>query len=163
MEGGKIAAIGPAEAMPPASERSTRAASTFCRVPSTCTCTSANPASHKETWTSATQAAAVGGVTTVFDMPNTNPPTSTPEAVLQKLEIAQRQAVVDFGVYGNIGEHNTGQLKAVAEAGAVSFKLYMGSEIHWCRARRTARSSMRSKSWPGSASVALFMPRARRS
>ena len=53
--------------------------------------------SHKETWTSATQAAAVGGVTTVFDMPNTNPPTSNVKALLQKLEIAQRQAIVDFG------------------------------------------------------------------
>jgi allantoinase len=84
--------------------------------------------SHKETWTSATQAAAVGGVTTVFDMPNTNPPTSSVEAVLQKLEIAQHQAIVDFGVYGNIGESNLDQLKPMAEAGAISFKLYMGSE-----------------------------------
>jgi dihydroorotase len=84
--------------------------------------------SHKETWTSATQAAAVGGVTTVFDMPNTNPPTSNVAALLQKIEIASRQAIVDFGIYGNIGEHNLDQLKPMAEAGAVSFKLYMGSE-----------------------------------
>src|SRR5260221_9224903 len=84
--------------------------------------------SHKETWTSATQAAAVGGVTTVFDMPNTNPPTSNVEALLQKLEIVQRQAIVDFGIYGNIGENNVDQLKPMAEAGAISFKLYMGSE-----------------------------------
>src|ERR1700724_2383454 len=74
--------------------------------------------SHKETWTSATQAAAVGGVTTVFDMPNTNPPTSNVEALLQKLEIAQRQAIVDFGIYGNIGENNLDQLKPMAQAGA---------------------------------------------
>src|SRR4249920_367708 len=44
--------------------------------------------SHKETWTSATQAAAVGGVTTVFDMPNTNPPTSSVDALVQKIGIA---------------------------------------------------------------------------
>jgi dihydroorotase len=84
--------------------------------------------SHKETWTSATQAAAVGGITTVFDMPNTNPPTSSVDALLQKIGIAKRQAIVDFGIYGNIGEHNLDQLKPMAEAGAVSFKLYMGSE-----------------------------------
>jgi dihydroorotase len=84
--------------------------------------------SLKETWTSATQAAAVGGVTTVFDMPNTNPPTSNVDALLQKIEIASRQAIVDFGIYGNIGEHNIDQLKPMAEAGAASFKLYMGSE-----------------------------------
>jgi dihydroorotase (multifunctional complex type) len=84
--------------------------------------------SHKETWTSATQAAAVGGITTVFDMPNTNPPTVSVDAVAHKLAIAGRQAIVDFGVYGVLADHNIGQLRAMAAAGAVSFKLYMGSE-----------------------------------
>src|SRR3954469_13384157 len=129
VDGGKIAAIGPADEMPPANE-SIDASGLYVlpgaidvhvhfREPGF---------SHKETWTSATQAAAVGGVTTVFDMPNPNPPTSTPEAVAQKIEIAQRQAIVDFGVYGNIGEDNIGLLCAMVDAGAVSFKLYMGSE-----------------------------------
>ena len=84
--------------------------------------------SHKETWTSATQAAAVGGITTVFDMPNTRPPTSTAAAVIQKLEIAARQAIVDFGVYGNIAPDNFDELEPMAQAGAAAFKLYMGSE-----------------------------------
>jgi allantoinase len=84
--------------------------------------------SHKETWTSATQAAAVGGITTVFDMPNTNPPTASVEAVEQKLAIAARQAIVDFGVYGVLADHNIGELRAMRNAGAISFKLYMGSE-----------------------------------
>ena len=34
---------------------------------------------HKEDWVSGSQAAATGGVTTVLDMPNTNPPTLTRE------------------------------------------------------------------------------------
>ncbi|WP_111417760.1 dihydroorotase [Rhodoplanes roseus] len=84
--------------------------------------------SHKETWTSATRAAAVGGVTTVFDMPNTDPPTASVAAIEQKHDIAQRQAIVDFGLYGLIGEGNLDQLESMAAAGAVSFKLYMGSE-----------------------------------
>lgn len=84
--------------------------------------------SHKETWTTATQAAAVGGITTVFDMPNTDPPTATVAAVEQKLAIATKQAIVDFGIYGVIADHNLGQLRAMKNAGAVSFKLYMGSE-----------------------------------
>ncbi|MFL9823768.1 dihydroorotase [Rhodoplanes sp. SY1] len=84
--------------------------------------------SHKETWTSATQAAAVGGVTTVFDMPNTNPPTANVAALEQKHALAGTQAIVDYGLYGLIGEHNLDQLEAMAEAGAASFKLYMGSE-----------------------------------
>ena len=36
---------------------------------------------HKEDWASGTAAAAFGGVTTVFDMPNTIPPTGTAEAL----------------------------------------------------------------------------------
>ena len=129
VDGGKIAAIGPADAMPPANERVDATGLYVLPGAIDVHVHFREPGfSHKETWTTATQAAAVGGVTTVFDMPNTNPPTSTPKAVAQKIEIARRQAIVDFGVYGNIGEHNTSLLKAMAEAGAVSFKLYMGSE-----------------------------------
>ena len=36
---------------------------------------------HKETWKTGTAAAAFGGVTTVFEMPNTIPPTGTGEAL----------------------------------------------------------------------------------
>ncbi len=83
---------------------------------------------HKETWSSGTAAAAVGGVTTVFDMPNTNPPTATVEAVKEKLAIAGAQAIIDFGVYGLIGEHTLDKLEGMLAAGAISHKLYMGSE-----------------------------------
>lgn len=83
---------------------------------------------HKETWASGTAAAAVGGVTTVFDMPNTNPPTASVAAVRDKLAIAGAQAIVDFGVYGLIGEHTLDELEAMLAAGAISHKLYMGSE-----------------------------------
>jgi len=83
--------------------------------------------SHKETWRTATQAAALGGVTTVFDMPNTDPPTATAAAVRDKIAIASAQSLVDFGVYGYLGE-NISDLAPMAEAGAVAFKLYMGSE-----------------------------------
>jgi allantoinase len=84
--------------------------------------------SHKETWTTATQAAAIGGVTTVLDMPNTNPSTATAAAVREKIAIASRQSLVDFGIYGYVGETNLDQLVPMAQAGAAAFKLYMGSE-----------------------------------
>ena len=35
---------------------------------------------HKEDWQTGTAAAAAGGVTTVFEMPNVDPPTGTAEA-----------------------------------------------------------------------------------
>ena len=93
VDGGKIAAIGPADAMPPANERVDATGLYVLPGAIDVHVHFREPGfSHKETWTTATQAAAVGGVTTVFDMPNTNPPTSTPKAVAQKIEIARRQA-----------------------------------------------------------------------
>ena len=52
----------------------------------------------KEDWYTCTSAAAAGGVTTVFDMPNTVPPTRTKEALEAKLSAASR-AVVDYGIH----------------------------------------------------------------
>ena len=46
---------------------------------------------HKEDWGTGTRAAAAGGVTTVFDMPNTLPPTGTAEALALKHERAARE------------------------------------------------------------------------
>lgn len=84
--------------------------------------------SHKETWGSATRAAAVGGVTTVFDMPNTVPPTTDASTLTAKRAIASAQAVVDFGLYGAVLERNLDDLLPMAAAGAAAFKLQMGSD-----------------------------------
>ncbi len=45
-----------------------------------------------------------------------------------KIAIAAAQAIVDFGVYGYVGAGNLDQLAPMAEAGAVAFKLYLGSD-----------------------------------
>ena len=56
-------------------------------------------ATHKEDWTSGTTAAAFGGVTTVVDMPNTAPPTTTLKALREKLRLARDKAVVDYAAW----------------------------------------------------------------
>jgi dihydroorotase len=83
--------------------------------------------SHKEDWYTGTGAAALGGVTTVFEMPNTNPPTGTLEAFSEKLAIASADAVVDFGIHGLLAEDNLDQIEALAAAGVTSFKCFMGN------------------------------------
>ncbi len=57
--------------------------------------------SHKETWKTATKSAAAGGVTTVVDMPNTDPPTTSGPNFAAKAEYAE-QACVDFGINGGV-------------------------------------------------------------
>ena len=46
---------------------------------------------HKENWETAAKAAIYGGITTVFDMPNTMPPTITYERLQEKEALVQQQ------------------------------------------------------------------------
>jgi dihydroorotase len=57
--------------------------------------------SHKETWATGTRSAAAGGVTTVVDQPNTDPPTVDGPAFDRKAEFAA-DALVDYGVNGGV-------------------------------------------------------------
>ena len=82
---------------------------------------------HKEDFASGTAAAAFGGVTTVFDMPNTIPPTGTPEVLAAKHRVAAEKAHVDFGLYGLLGEDTIEHVPALIEGGVIGFKLYMGN------------------------------------
>jgi dihydroorotase len=82
---------------------------------------------HKEDFGTGTAAAACGGVTTVFEMPNVSPPTATRAALAEKLKLASEKAHVDFGLYGLLAEDNLGELEALAEGGAIGFKCYMGN------------------------------------
>lgn len=82
---------------------------------------------HKEDWATGSAAAAAGGVTTVFDMPNTVPPTDSVAHFERKLALARAKSVVDFGIYGLLGEHNLGDVEALADAGVIGFKLFLGN------------------------------------
>jgi dihydroorotase len=68
----------------------------------------------------------MGGVTTVFEMPNVDPPTATPEALALKQEAA-RKAHVDYGLYGLLAEDNIDQLEALIDDGVAGFKCFMGN------------------------------------
>jgi dihydroorotase len=81
---------------------------------------------HKEDWETGTAAAAMGGTTTVFEMPNTNPPTRSVVELRQKQEAA-RKAYVDFGLYGLLAEDNIGELQGLIDGGVNAFKCFMGN------------------------------------
>ncbi|WP_108658482.1 dihydroorotase [Acuticoccus kandeliae] len=82
---------------------------------------------HKETWLTGARAAAMGGVTTVFDMPNTAPPVHSVETYRAKKALAEASSIVDFGIYGVLDEHNLADLAPLSEAGVVGFKLFLGN------------------------------------
>lgn len=54
---------------------------------------------YKENFDSGSRAALAGGVVTVLDMPNTLPPTATPDTLHQKLELASHGTRCDVGLF----------------------------------------------------------------
>ncbi len=81
---------------------------------------------HKEDWETGSAAAAMGGVTTVFEMPNTHPPTRSAVEFRQKQECAKK-ACVDFGIYALLAEDNIDEIQGLIDAGANAFKCFMGN------------------------------------
>ena len=74
---------------------------------------------------SETKAAAAGGITTVFEMPISKPATSTLEVWQRRREVAERDAYVNVALYAAPGHCDAGEIKAMAEAGAIGFKLLL--------------------------------------
>jgi len=56
---------------------------------------------HKETWETGSRSAAAGGVTTVVDQPNTDPPTVDGETFDGKASLAA-DSLVDYGINGGV-------------------------------------------------------------
>lgn len=54
---------------------------------------------HKEDIESGSRCAALGGVTSFYEMPNTNPSTTTVEALQHKIDIAKRVSKTNFGFF----------------------------------------------------------------
>jgi allantoinase len=84
---------------------------------------------YKEDWTTGSTAAAMGGVTTVIDMPNTNPKTDTVDGVEMKKQLAEQKSFVDFGIIGLLVQDSVPALRSIAEAGVVGYKCFLGETI----------------------------------
>ena len=79
-----------------------------------------------EGFTSATRAAAAGGVTTIVDMPlNSIPPTCDVPALELKRKTAEPQAYVDVGFWGGAIPGNVGDLRPLHDAGVFGFKCFL--------------------------------------
>ena len=72
------------------------------------------------------RAAAAGGVTTVIEMPQADPPTVTAERWRRKRESAQSSTLVDFGLWGGLVPGQTAAERSeLVDLGAAGFKAYM--------------------------------------
>ncbi len=125
---GRIVAVGTADAMPAA--RETFDASGLHILPGAIDVHVhfRDPGyTHKEDFESGTAAAAFGGVTTVFDMPNTIPTVADAASLAAKHAIAGAKAHVDYGLYAVLGEESLDHIPDLVAGGIIGFKLYMGN------------------------------------
>lgn len=76
---------------------------------------------EKEDFPHGTASAAVGGVTTVVDMPNTMPPVTTRIALEEKAAALKHRAAVDYGLYA--APRSAGAVDSLRPA--LAFKVYM--------------------------------------
>jgi dihydroorotase len=83
---------------------------------------------HKEDLESGSRAAVLGGVTAVFEMPNTNPPTTTRAAIEDKLARAKNRMHCDYAFYVGASPANAGALGELENiAGVCGVKAFLGS------------------------------------
>ncbi|TPQ48537.1 dihydroorotase [Prosthecomicrobium hirschii] len=83
---------------------------------------------HKEDLESGSRAAVLGGVTAVFEMPNTNPLTTSPEALADKIRRGRHRMHCDFAFWVG-GTHENARDVAELERlpGAAGIKVFMGA------------------------------------
>ena len=78
---------------------------------------------HKEDIETCSRAAAAGGVTTMFGMPNLEPPTSSAALLDEVLEMYREKSIVDYN--HNPAATDVTQILPMAERGIRAFKVFM--------------------------------------
>lgn len=92
---------------------------------------------HKADMETESRAAIAGGVTTVFDMPNTNPPATSAEAIRQKISLAKDHVEGKIGFHIGATNSNSAEIRSLVRDGDPStglrpediagVKVFMGS------------------------------------
>lgn len=83
---------------------------------------------HKEDLETGSRAAVMGGVTAVFEMPNTNPLTTTAELLADKVGRARSRMFCDFAFFVGGTRENIAEIPALERLeGSAGIKVFMGS------------------------------------
>lgn len=80
---------------------------------------------ERETFESGTKDAALGGVTTVIEMPFASPPPHSPEIVKNRMNVADKEVVVDIAFYGAAGTDCLDDVIPCSKSGIVAFKTFL--------------------------------------
>ncbi|MGB9726815.1 MAG: dihydroorotase [Nitrososphaeria archaeon] len=78
--------------------------------------------SYKEDFVSGTSAAVAGGFTLVLDMPNTEPPITSPERLRERISSAEKRILCDVGFYSMPLDLDC--VSKLSETGCVGYKIF---------------------------------------
>lgn len=84
---------------------------------------------HKEDFASGSHSALYGGITYAVDMPNVNPVTSTAQRLRERQQAAKEKACMELGFFALLTGDNLDEMEAMKEAGAVGYKIYLGTSV----------------------------------
>ncbi|MCB0046535.1 MAG: dihydroorotase family protein [Caldilineaceae bacterium] len=79
---------------------------------------------ERGTFVTESSAAAAGGVTTVLEMPISNPCCATVDVFESRRRLGEAESLVNFGLYGAPGLLQQDEILGMAEAGACGFKIF---------------------------------------
>lgn len=82
---------------------------------------------HKGDISSESRAAAAGGVTSIMDMPNTNPQTTSLDALEGKLDLLAEKSVINYSCYFGATNNNYTQFDQLNKNRVCGVKLFMGA------------------------------------
>lgn len=82
---------------------------------------------HKADMKTESRAAAAGGVTTFFDMPNTQPQTTTLDAYNDKVSCAERESAINYSFFFGATNDNADLLRHLDSHKVCGIKLFMGA------------------------------------
>ena len=89
---------------------------------------------HKADILTESRAAAAGGVTSIMDMPNTNPVTTTLDALNAKLDLLNEKCIVNHSCYFGATNDNYSEFGKLDKHRVCGIKLFMGSSTEIGRA-----------------------------
>ena len=84
---------------------------------------------ERETFESGSKDAALGGVTTIIEMPFASPPPHSPEIVENRMNVANQEVVVDIAFYGAAGTDCLDDVIPCSKSGIVAFKTFLHAAL----------------------------------
>lgn len=80
---------------------------------------------ERETFGSGSKDAALGGVTTIIEMPISVPPPHSPKIVEKRMDVADKEVVVDITFFGAAGIDCIDDIISCSKSGIVAFKTFL--------------------------------------